>query len=72
MDKKDLIFLAAAHATTDKFSGKVDAQVARDFFMHWHQILSDLYDELPKINESDSYNERAARGEDLLIRTVEG
>ena len=48
MDKKDLIFLISALATSNKFSGRADPDGVKEYFMHWHTIYSDIYDELSK------------------------
>ena len=47
MEKKDLIFLAVAQATIEKLTGQVAEEEVKRYFMHWYNIYSNIYDELP-------------------------
>ena len=57
MGKKDLLFLITALATSNKFSGRADPQGVREYFMHWHTIYSDIYDELSNFSTDVTKND---------------
>lgn len=57
MEKKNLIFLITALATSNKFSGRADPEGVREYFIHWHTIYSDIYDELPKFSKDVTGND---------------
>lgn len=46
MVKKDLIFLAAAQATSRKFNPDAPFTTLKERFEKWHKLFSDIYDGL--------------------------